>query len=51
MTDVDGTQMLANLRKKRGSVKRAITNFDTRIQDLEDNPERLNRFQAANLLL
>ena len=51
MTDVDGTQMLANLHKKRGSVRGAITKLGTRIQDLEDYPERPNRFQAANLLL
>ena len=49
-TDVDGTQMLANLCNKRGWGRGAITKLGTRIQDLEDNPEGPNRFQAANLL-
>ena len=42
---------LTNLRKKRNTVKGAITKLVHHLQDLENNPGRSNLLQAATLLL
>ena len=46
-----GGKALANLKKKRSSVKGAITRLDHRLSELEVNSSSPNRIQAATLLL
>lgn len=51
MSEAERDKALSVLRRKRSTLKGTITKLSHKLQELENNPERINIVQAANLIL